>query len=369
MAEASESPMATVIKTFPPCAHDHRHMIEIRQTKDRGQSIYASRDIPRGTIILSEAPLLEAIEEPGSASVLELFEALSPCKQQAYSQLHGNDDKSAKPELMTRDTVFSIYNTNKFKTTVLEIGSRFNHSCIPSAELIDEHHDHETRHRFVTLRHVGAGEEVTISYVAAYEFLKERKPALSKVYGFSCDCPACGDGIQRHVLEAIAVANEKLNDKIRKMTFENHNSVELHQRRLPDLDDLASLLEFDGGLGRVAHDWQATISSAVLGKADLALNWARKASDISLHHVGPRHIQHKRDREIVEGLESIEMKRIISKAVAWQDRDLHEFEDNYESKCDCDEITWPGKNLMSWVAMLVRRGPVYWDDEWEVAQR
>lgn len=114
---------------------------------------------------------------------------------------------------------------------------------------------------------------------------------------------------------------------------------------------------------------QATISSAVLGKADLALNWARKASDISLHHVGPRHIQHKRDREIVEGLESIEMKRIISKAVAWQDRDLHEFEDNYESKCDCDEITWPGKNLMSWVAMLVRRGPVYWDDEWEVAQR
>lgn len=62
-------------------------MLELRWTRQKGQAIHAIQTVPRGTIIFSEAPLLETTEDT-AAAVEEAFQDLSVIKQEAYLKLH-----------------------------------------------------------------------------------------------------------------------------------------------------------------------------------------------------------------------------------------------------------------------------------------
>ncbi|TID24193.1 SET domain containing protein [Venturia nashicola] len=332
--------MATITKTFDLCPYDHRHMIDIRQTKDRGQAIFAARDIPRGTKILSEWALLVADND--SKSVEAVFKSLPLKKQKAYLELvRSNDGKS-------ENVVYSIFVANNHNNVVLQFGSRFNHSCIPVVERLERRLGRTMVYEFVTLRHVRAGEEISTSYLPAFRTRKDRQKGLSQNWRFNCACPACGEGTKQWSnLEAIVAAINELDYGSLATKAQYYDSVKLHKQRYAKLEDLAIRLEAANCIGRDAHKWHATVSCAVLGKGDTALVWARRAADLSLHQRGFASPANVLDRHIIKELESIPRRRSDEKTKGlWSQlklkrKRLVKQSPEAESRTLVEQITWP----------------------------
>jgi len=66
-------------------------------------------------------------------------------------------------------------------------GSAFNHSCCPNAEFYNA----GTALRVRSVRRVGAGKEVTVSYVPQTQGVVERRQSLLRQYKFACECERC----------------------------------------------------------------------------------------------------------------------------------------------------------------------------------
>jgi hypothetical protein len=70
---------------------DARHLIEVRASSGKGQGIFAKTDIPRGTRVIAEPPLLK-IDDPknGDArTIVRAFDSLPISQQNLYLGLHG----------------------------------------------------------------------------------------------------------------------------------------------------------------------------------------------------------------------------------------------------------------------------------------
>ena len=81
---------------------------------------------------------------------------------------------------------------NKSKNGIFPELSRFNHSCVPSAEFRwnEKLHRQEIR----SIRNISPGEEITLCYFTLdimAQSKKDRQDYLEGHYGFICDCIAC----------------------------------------------------------------------------------------------------------------------------------------------------------------------------------
>jgi hypothetical protein len=109
---------------------------ELRDVPGKGQGVIALANMPRGTRILAEAPLITINKESERninklrGALVEAFNKLSMSRRGEFIQLH-----NAFPQ---EGTLLGIYYTNAFginknKTSVFFPASRFNHSCRPNA--------------------------------------------------------------------------------------------------------------------------------------------------------------------------------------------------------------------------------------------
>ncbi|KAE9962293.1 hypothetical protein BLS_000565 [Venturia inaequalis] len=189
---------------------------EIRQTPDKGISIFAKAPIPRGTLILAEKPLMRITQAHYMAEhVDEAVEKLTAKDKKKYwslSSAHGQD-RSRYPSRIHPDvpeheksrirqqheartgsspTAFSIFMTNAMEchtgAAIFEIAARFNHSCIPNAFFSWNTTTNEER--IYASHAIEAGEEITLSYVDPFYEPLQRKWELQH-YGFACGCLAC----------------------------------------------------------------------------------------------------------------------------------------------------------------------------------
>ena len=105
-------------------------------------------------------------------------------------------------------TELGIWNTNNFalgrsdsksKNGVFPNLSRFNHSCVPSAEF--RWHEKMYRQEIRAIRDIDPGEEITLCYFTVEVMEKsriDRQKYLEDHYGFRCDCQACSlEGIKK----------------------------------------------------------------------------------------------------------------------------------------------------------------------------
>ncbi|KAL9094435.1 MAG: hypothetical protein Q9165_003285 [Trypethelium subeluteriae] len=209
-------------------------LIRLEKTDNTGFGIFAARDIPRGTRILSESPLME-LPSPGMSNpnwtrdVLERFEALSEYDKKTFMDLHC---QTWKPLLqrIALDTVLSgevssehidvenvadiqdfpdgplkeetrvlgTFQTNAFglwgenlynaHVAVFQYESRINHSCMPNTWHSWNAKTH--MHNVHATRVITAGEEITIQYADSFDIKETRKKNLD-LYGFECRCDAC----------------------------------------------------------------------------------------------------------------------------------------------------------------------------------
>ncbi|KAF5675151.1 SET domain-containing protein [Fusarium denticulatum] len=165
-------------------------LFEVRDIRGKGRGLIAKVDIPAGTRILCEKPLLLASTTmPGDleATAAPRLKALSKSQQREFLSLHNN--------FPGKDPFSGIIRTNALPCGpdsivggVYPTICLINHSCLPNS-----HHNwnneagHETIH---AIRQINAGEEVTISYGEEGPSML-RKPLLKRSFGFDCACSLC----------------------------------------------------------------------------------------------------------------------------------------------------------------------------------
>ncbi|WPH04819.1 Hypothetical protein R9X50_00771600 [Acrodontium crateriforme] len=285
-------------------------MYEIRRAGLKGYGVFAKTRIPRGTRIIAEPPSLLVRSE---RDVFAAGRRLAPEDRERLLRLSGNPAQKASvlswmevvwhaltgvdaerarlgtktsgkktpfwKSLAEYPTLLNIFRTNNFdlgtgrQATFSQI-SRFNHSCIPSAQgnfntALNKFAIHATRT-------IDAGEEITLSYLAEQLAGRDsRREKLRVAYGFLCECGVCTTESAR--ARASEVRRVALQDKLRIFAEEG---AELAGSRL-EMEfnltmDLIALYEAEGLAGR-------ELSTTYLGAAELAvkLNRTDDAEDLA----------------------------------------------------------------------------------------
>lgn len=165
-------------------------MFEVKQIPGKSKGLVARIDIPAGTRILCEKPLLTAGSMAAEALELVLaakLRAMTKPEQRQYFSLHNNFP--GKPVLG------SILRTNGLPCgPESSVGGVYpticliNHSCLPNSHNSwNGDAGHETIH---AIRPIKAGEEITIPYDHGGRSA-DRQLFLRQSFGFDCKCTAC----------------------------------------------------------------------------------------------------------------------------------------------------------------------------------
>ena len=163
-----------------------------------GKGAFASRDIQRGDLILSEKPIF-SMPTGGPAplmfrSIEAAVQKMSPTHLDSYFSLHNSHDTcSCFPT-----PLLGIFGTNAFAVSDDDGGiclkaSRFNHSCSPNAKYSFNSRSKEIR--IYALGTIPRGEEIFVAYLSGRRLYGNprhaRQAVLRPRYHFTCACTIC----------------------------------------------------------------------------------------------------------------------------------------------------------------------------------
>ena len=247
VAKLSEELAAVELDSDDPASSD---MVAVRPAENAGMGVFALRDIPRGTRISAEAPLVAIPPGPDKESAIRFCEALAGISERDLARVdrHHCDPKTLQAVVTTAIGVevlkwceanfaamtgggepvtdhglqdlaaktcrrYAIFLTNNLDTGVeqgrgfFHLFSRMNHSCVPN---VFDHYNPAlgllTSH---ALRDVRAGEQLFSHYI---DLLMPRRARQRKLatWGFECACPVCANSL----LESLRVRAIELDDMV-----------------------------------------------------------------------------------------------------------------------------------------------------------
>jgi hypothetical protein len=240
--------LAAKLSQEDPKAEANRTLMEVKDIPGKGKGLFAIEDIPCGTLVLTETPLI-AINintADGLTAVSSAFSALSSRDQETYLQLHPYCPPIFTNEIRILETfgkAQAIYLANNWSGAVLNLGSRFNHSCIPNTQLV--HNPKTTDYHFRALRLVKTGEELTVSYIDDFLSVEERQAKLER-YGFQCRCPACEDSDAGRAIEEKRVKMMKIHHEVGNCTLSIQTPRAILQAHVKNLQQLLGLMNAVG---------------------------------------------------------------------------------------------------------------------------
>ncbi|KAG6093086.1 hypothetical protein E4U30_004678 [Claviceps sp. LM220 group G6] len=162
----------------------------LQDVPDKGKGLIATTNIPKGTRILSEKPLMviPARKPVSYFSISQQLEALSEEQRDAFLSM-----KNAHPS--AGDKCVGIFRTNFLclaesgDLAIFQEACHINHDCESNAF----HHWNENikRHTVHATRDIQSGEEITISYVSSMTKWYARRETLRQSFTFTCWCRLC----------------------------------------------------------------------------------------------------------------------------------------------------------------------------------
>ncbi|KAF8257075.1 hypothetical protein EI94DRAFT_81785 [Lactarius quietus] len=174
--------------------------IHTSTTIQEGKGAFASRDIQRGDLILSETPIFSIpthVFEPSKYfPVKNAVRNLSPVHLDEYLSLHNSHTECP----CFQNPLAGIYSTNAFDLSVDDTdsgiclkASRFNHSCSPNAKF--SFNSNTGVLRIYALGTIPCGEEIFIAYINGRGLYgaprRSRRAFLRHWYHFNCACSIC----------------------------------------------------------------------------------------------------------------------------------------------------------------------------------
>ncbi|KAJ6780544.1 hypothetical protein PWT90_06632 [Aphanocladium album] len=165
-------------------------LFEIEHTPDKGRRLVARSNIPRGTRILMEKPLLTvriARPELLENMVASKLKTLSKPQQRQFLSLHNNFPGKHPFSGITRTNALPCGSGSPIGGIYPTI-CLINHSCLPNAHNNwNSEQEQETIH---AIRPIPAGEEITIAYDMKGSSAV-RRSHLQAAFGFDCSCVVC----------------------------------------------------------------------------------------------------------------------------------------------------------------------------------
>jgi hypothetical protein len=162
----------------------------------KGKGLIASVNIPRGTRILEERPIITEPEQPQSDEWLkrhlsQQVNDLDEHQRQSLLSLY-----NLYPYNDEAEQVFGIFRTNGLPIDangtvggVFLEACRINHSCDNNAQ---KHWNNRIeRHTVHAVRTIPKGEEITIYYLGRDSSRDVRRQKLQDKFGFVCSCRLC----------------------------------------------------------------------------------------------------------------------------------------------------------------------------------
>ncbi|KAK6401652.1 hypothetical protein LTR95_019164 [Oleoguttula sp. CCFEE 5521] len=134
----------------------HSDFMEARISGDRGLGLFATRDIPPGTFIFAERPLMAMPAEYPSYEILvrdlmRQYSSFSEAQKDRWSTLRTEYDHPNRPSyeespqgvsegrqylwLLTRRYRVNLHGLGPNRKGVFKVASLFNHSCLPNVDL------------------------------------------------------------------------------------------------------------------------------------------------------------------------------------------------------------------------------------------
>lgn len=251
-------------------------MVQLLQTPNAGSGVFAIRDIPRGTLIAVEAPLVGIPAVSDEESPVAFCSSLQRLTESDFIRLdklscdpatleivrdpeirgeihnwYQDNIAIKKPELFSElyDIValacqrYAVFLTNNLSMgdkngrAVFDFFCRMNHSCRPS---IYEHYDKASNLLSIRALHdIKSGEEVFSTYI---EVLMSRKRRIKKLkaWGFICGCSVCSDD----AMEVLRERAVELDDRLEEFLFYlDDPSVHADDNEGPALRDASEALQ------------------------------------------------------------------------------------------------------------------------------
>ncbi|KAG6026458.1 hypothetical protein E4U19_002583 [Claviceps sp. Clav32 group G5] len=190
-----DAPENTTGNLSEPCSADG-HMHVLQDIPGKGKGLVATRDIPKGTRILAEQPLITLPAKLTGEKVPELlyrqWGSVNIDQRIAYLSLHNKFADGIKKGGSQFIGIFSS-NCREFgrgdKVGIFLETSRINHDCESNAE--EEWNPNIKRHTVHAIRDIHAGEEITILYTAYHDTRTTEQRAFQKEHHFVCSCRTC----------------------------------------------------------------------------------------------------------------------------------------------------------------------------------
>jgi hypothetical protein len=168
----------------------------IEDVPGKGKGLIATKDIPKGTRIISEKPLLTSGQHVADMSHLELRIYEQVCTLSTSQQHTFHSLSNIYPHTNPLERWRGIFRTNALPMGPdLDIGgvfptaSRLNHACAPNAQNFWNDNLNELTIHAVCA--IPAGEEITITYLHAAENQAARQDELRRNFKFECACRLC----------------------------------------------------------------------------------------------------------------------------------------------------------------------------------
>ncbi|KAG6250034.1 hypothetical protein E4U23_001710 [Claviceps purpurea] len=238
----------------------------------KGKGLVATKNIPRGTRILSEKALITMPTgrtfEERRRLICQQLDGLNKEQRNAFISMHnayGFDDAA--------EQYLGIYQTNCLpaeeipdRTAIFLEARRINHDCENNA--LHHWNDKLKRHMVHAIKDIDAGEEITLTYVPFLDGRETRQKRLKEFFSFTCVCRLCSlpkDQSQERdrKLEQISRTNELLKANI----------VHFMVSPLTTLGYLYTKIRCYNELGRQHYGYAQTLeeaSTVLIAQGDLA---------------------------------------------------------------------------------------------------
>ncbi|KAK3936719.1 hypothetical protein QBC46DRAFT_24732 [Diplogelasinospora grovesii] len=337
-------------------ALDQGHgMTEIRSTGSMGNGLFATKHIPRATQVLDEVPVLAipASSEldpdddiPAFCTALQhLFRTewkrlddlhcntalITPARRATIRQWYkdkgitdnnGDTLKGKKLQDAAKATTkrFAIFLTNRvqmgaqglYGSGVFPLYSRINHSCVPNVH--NAYNPGTQRLTLYSIRDIGAGEQITTSYISSACRTRQQRREETENWGFVCSCLACTDTSIDLLRQRMFELDQRLaayeSPWQRRMDLRTSPLARMLAPAMPssvkgalqDAEQLAELLKRQGleGMELCKTYRECSKYSLKLGSTEKAMYYARKELDIERCCIGTETAHLQKDMEGAE---------------------------------------------------------------------
>ncbi|KAK5118168.1 hypothetical protein LTR85_008148 [Meristemomyces frigidus] len=264
-------------------------LYELRSTPNKGYGLYALQDIPRGTLIFEEVPLVTfPPNTPDTSYLFEGLKKLTAEESTTYYSLHFDHQQAGASE---NEKAISIFRLNCVRLGKAKRGSgvfaqysRINHSCTPN--VANGHHLNNHRLTVHAMRDIKSGEELTSSYIDISQPAEQRAKDL-RPWTLECKCTVCdvedvaeSDG-RRQRMRSILKAFEIMVEYDEEPVGPGCEPI-TPTERLSWAEELVELCKGEELVGKEL--WNAYSECArwaiVLGRRQEAAAFAEKATDV-----------------------------------------------------------------------------------------